>query len=89
MKLHHYLRFSLLIPLLKCESGSVAITPGEDALLAESKQQVLIVVNQPDNNKGRMFCYEQKMEQWHKIFSDVSVVIGRNGLSKQKERDQK
>lgn len=88
MKFKYYLGFILLISVSQ-KTPCHLLSESTRQLLILSRQQVLVVADQGTDNNGQMFCYQKNGEKWYKACSDIPVVLGRNGLNKQKEGDQK
>ena len=88
MKFKYYLGLILLISVSQ-KTPCHLLSESTRQLLMLSMQQVLVVADQGTDNKGQMFCYQKNGGKWYKTCSDIPVVLGRNGLNKQKEGDQK
>ncbi len=53
------------------------------------KSSQLIVVSDVNGTRAKLSCYERVGEKWRKIFEEVVVNIGRNGVGKEREGDGK
>jgi L,D-peptidoglycan transpeptidase YkuD (ErfK/YbiS/YcfS/YnhG family) len=52
-------------------------------------QALVVVTSHAKARSGTLFFYEKQHRTWRKVFAPIRVVVGKNGIGKQKEGDGK
>src|SRR5262245_66561004 len=76
----------LLLALTACQRPAQFSGGG---LLAQSRQQLLVMVEQERDSTGWLYRYAREGNDWHPIGSPMRVTVGAGGVGKVREGDRR
>ncbi|MFD1176374.1 L,D-transpeptidase [Paenibacillus puldeungensis] len=96
MKIKRYLQLSLLLMLILTETAAASPLPypSHQALFQKfdqlnTEQVIRVTVDHMKDFQGKLSVFEKGDGGWTVILSNIPVVLGKNGIGKQKEGDGK